>query len=66
MKLCKDCKWSAKIFFFPWSIAKCKSPNNLTAISRVNGEKVARIEFCENAREFDQFCGKDAKWFTAK
>jgi hypothetical protein len=53
MKFCKDCRFKSGKF--------CYHKNSLSDINLVYGTKTYRI--CQLMREYDEFCGEDAKLF---
>lgn len=63
MNYCKDCKWVEKAE--ETRFWKCNSPHNLRPPSLVDGKQTPIIYFCENARNVEDWCGKEGKWFEA-
>lgn len=63
MKLCKDCKYYKRDWFFP-EFSKCWNPEAFKGINNVTGKKLDPY-FCESMRN-GQECGVDAKLFEAR
>ena len=71
MKFCKDCRHCRRdlIFFWVWDFACCRAPQNreeeeVNLVSGKSGERL--IDHCNVSREYNKYCGPEAKWFEAK
>jgi len=74
IKYCNDCKWNKPSYFIGFlkkgrtcEFDECLSPQNFTdRLVCIKDYRRRDVKYCDSARQYSFYCGKDAKWFEAK